>query len=284
MKTVTRVCVLVAIAVCAVHSRAAGQSASIEFVARTTPSSGVEEPVRGFPFYLLIKGFADIEKEADASVPKPDMQAFIDKLDSPLSSELKAWMKKREWVNLSGEEFTQKLTPDDILTVPEFRRAYLERNAGDQSTDFPKLKAKASDKTKNPEKFDKLSADYTQAIRHYIDQHPGSTAGMELSLTDINPGPKWNELTAKRGPEVRRRALEWAQSRYLVARTQTDLLGQGFLRGIAPGNYWISTLDVAAVTGDVRSRWDVPVTLRPGQTEYVTLSNVNSIHPAPLSP
>jgi len=42
--------------------RAGAQDGSIEFVARATPSSGVEEPVRGFPFYLLSKSFEEIRQ------------------------------------------------------------------------------------------------------------------------------------------------------------------------------------------------------------------------------
>jgi hypothetical protein len=75
-----------------------------------------------------------------------------------------------------------------------------------------------------------------------------------------------------------------AQSKYLVARTETDLQGQGFLRGIPAGTYWISTLDVAANVGDARPRWDASVTVRPGETKYLALSDANSMKPAPASP
>jgi len=261
----------------ALAPRCGAQSGSIEFIARATPSSGVEEPVRGFPFYLLSRSFDDIEKEADSSVPKPELNAFIDKLDSSYSPELKAWMKKNHTVSLIGEDFTKSLTSADILGVPEFRRAYMERNAGDQSSGFPQPKVKPDDRIRHPEKFDKLSADYIEAVRQYIDKHPDSVEGIDLSFNDMNPEPKWEEQLGKRRPEIRRRAIDLAQSKYLAARTQTDLQGQGFLRGLQPGAYWISTLDVAAVTGDTRSRWDVPVTVRPGHTEYVSLSNVNSL-------
>ena len=284
MKTGLCLAILVCLGTLALANRAPAQAGSIEFVARATPSSGVEEPVRGFPFYLLSKSFEDIEKEVDAADPKPDMNAFIDKLDSNFSSELKAWMKKNACVSLAGDDFIHKLNATNILGVPEFRKAYLERNASDQSSDFPKPKAKPSDQAKNPEKFEKLSAEYTEAIRRYIEMHPESVELVYLSLSDIDPGPKWNALLGKRPPEIRQRTLELAQSKYFVARTQTDLQGQGFLRGIAPGAYWISTLDVAAVVGDVRPLWDVPVTVRPGQTEYVALSNVNSVQPARSSP
>jgi hypothetical protein len=119
-----------------------------------------------------------------------------------------------------------------------------------------------------------------ETIRHYIEQHPQSVDGIDLNLAEIDPGPKWNALLGKRTPEIRRRALNLAQSKYLVARTESNLQGQGFLRDVPPGKYWISTLDVAVDVGDARPRWDVPVTVQPGQTEYVALSNVNSVQPS----
>jgi hypothetical protein len=262
----------------ALASRAAAQDASIEFVARATPSAGLEEPVRGFPFFLLSKSFAEIEKEAEAAYPKPDMDAFIAKLD--VSPELKAWMKKNDRVTLSGEDFTHKVHADDILGVPEFKTAYMERNAGDRSADFPKPpKFKASDQTKNAAKFDKLSADYIETIHHYIEQHPQSTDGLDLNLTEIDPSPRWNALLGARVAAIRRRTMDLAQSNYLIGRAETNLQGQGEMRGLAPGTYWISTLDVPATVGDARPRWDVPVVVRAGETKYVALSNSNSIRP-----
>jgi len=75
----------------AVVPRATAQDGSIEFVAHATPSGGLEEPVRGFPFYLLRKSFEEIGKEADADDPKPDLDQFIDKPDtSSYSPQLKA--------------------------------------------------------------------------------------------------------------------------------------------------------------------------------------------------
>lgn len=274
--------ILVFAAILAVASPATAQDGSIEFVARASPSGGLEEPVRGFPFYLLSRSFREIGEEAEAAEPKPDMDAFISKLD--LSPELKAWMKKNHWVTLAGEDFIHKLHTSDILGVPEFYAAYMDRNAGDQSVDFPKPKFKTSDKVKNPARYEKLSAEYTEAIRRFIEQHPQSTDGIDLNLTQIDPSPKWNDLLGKRAPEIHRHALDLAESKYLVARTETDLQGQGFLRGIPAGTYWLSTLDVAAGVGDARPRWDVPVTVRPGETTYVALSNVNSVRPSRTSP
>ena len=259
----------------ALAPHAAAQNGSIEFVAQATPSGGLQEPVRGFPFFLLSKSFAEIAKEAAETYPKPDMDAFIAKLD--VSPELKAWMKKNDWVVLSGEDFIHKLHTDDILTVPEFKKAYLDRNSGDQSADFPEPKFKASDEKKNPAKFKKLSDDYVEAIRHYIQAHPGSMNGIDLGLAEIDPSPKWNAILGTRSAAIHQRTLDLAQSNYLVARAETNLQGQGFVRDLVPGNYWLSTLDVPVIVGDARPRWDVAVSLRPGETKYVSLSNSNSV-------
>jgi hypothetical protein len=282
MKTSLGAGIFLFAALIAVEPCAAAQEGSIEFVARATPSGGLEEPVRGFPFYLLSKSFETISQEVDASIPQNDMDAFIDKLE--VSPELKAWMKKQHWITLSGEDFIHKLKVPDVMGVPEFYQAYMERNSGDQSAAFPKPKFKASDKVKDPAKYKRLSAEYIEAVRKFMEDNPQSIDGIDLGLTEIDPSPKWKALEAKRGPEIRRRALNLAQSKYLVARTETNLDGQGYLRGLPPGNYWLSTLDVAAEVGDVRPRWDVAVTLGPGQTQYVALSNVNAVQSSRLSP
>jgi hypothetical protein len=270
--------VLIAVAVSSLAERASAQTGAIAFTVRATPASGIDEPVRGFPFYLLTESYEQIHKEAAAVYPPPDMSVFIDKLD--VSKELKAWMKKNHWVQLSGEDFLKKLKPEDIVAVPEFYAAYLERSNGAISPDFPKAKYKPVDKTKNPEKYQKLLAEYHEAIEHYIEQNPQSKDGMDLNLIDTDPNAKWQELVAKRAPEIRQRAMELAQSKYFVARMETDLEGQGFIDRVPPGTYWLSTLDLHAEVGDVRPQWDVPVTVSAGQTAQVALSNVNAIQPA----
>jgi len=84
--------------------------------------------------------------------------------------------------------------------------------------------------------------------------------------------------------ELHRHTVELAESKYLVARTDTDLQGQGSLRGIAPGTYWLSTLDNNAQAGDARQRWDVQITVPPGKTTYVALSNINAVQPPHATP
>jgi Asp-tRNA(Asn)/Glu-tRNA(Gln) amidotransferase B subunit len=71
-------------------------------------------------------------------------------------------------------------------------------------------------------------------------------------------------------------APELAQLKFLAAKADTDLEGRASLSGLAPGEYWISTLNVDANAGDMRVRWDVPVKIESGKTARVELSNLNS--------
>jgi len=243
---------------------------AIEFTAHVIPSAGLSEPARGLPFYLLHKSFADIRKEADASEPKPDLDAFIDKLD--VTKELKAWMKRTRSVNLSGEEFVHRVKPDDIMSVPEFFDAYVALNAVDRSVGFPTPKFSGKD----PEK---KKLEYHEAVHKYLLTNPESVTGLDLQLTETDPSVKWAQLESQRLPAVHRRALELAESKYLAGRAQTDLDGAGSFRGVAPGEYWVSTLEIDATIGDIRLRWDAPVTVHAGETSRLELSNFNAVEP-----
>jgi hypothetical protein len=258
--------------------RAATQTGSVQFVARVTPSGGEDEPVRTLPFYLLSKSYADIEKEAEAASPVANQDKFIDALD--VSKELKAWMKTNHRVSLSGEDFTKMLKADDIMNVPEFFAAYTERMVGDHTAGFPTPKYKLEDRAKNPAKYDLQVTEYHDAIRAFVIADPGSKDGLDLSLEEVNPGHKWDMVKAKNAAELNRETADLARGKYLVARAETDMQGQGALRGIPPGNYWLGTLNIDAVAGDARERWDVPVTVRAGQPSYLTLTNINAVKPA----
>jgi hypothetical protein len=262
--------------------QASPQTGAIEFVAKATPSSGTDEPIRGMTFYLLSKSFDDIGKEAAVTYPLVQMDAFIDKLD--VSKELKSWMKKNHCVNLAGEDFIKKLKPDDVMDVTEFYKAYIERMSGDQSVAFPQPKYTAAEKKKNPAKYDEQFKQYHNAVRAFLVLNPKSTDGIDLALEEVNPGHQWNTINSNSMSELHRHTIELAQSKYLVARTDTDLQGQGSLRGIAPGTYWLSTLDILAQTGDARQRWDVRITVPAGKTSYVTLSNINAVQPPHATP
>src|ERR1700689_3990236 len=184
-------CLLIS-AILAVGPQAAAQNSTIEFVAKTTPSSGTDEPVRGITFYLLRQSFDDIGKEAAVTYPLVAMDAFIDKLD--VSKELKAWMKKNRCVNLAGEDFIKKLKPDDVMNTPEFHKAYVDRMSGDQGVAFPTPKYTPALKKKNPEKYDEEVKQYQAAIRAFLVLNPKSTDGIDLSLEEVNPGHQWDKI------------------------------------------------------------------------------------------
>jgi hypothetical protein len=254
---------------------AAAQTGTVQFVARVTPSGGEDEPVRTLPFYLLSKSYADIQKEAEAASPAPSLDKFIDSLE--VSKELKAWMKTNHRVSLAGEDFTKMLKADDIMNVPEFFSAYTERMVGDRTAGFPTPKYKLEDRAKDPAKYDRLVTQYHDAIRAFVIADPDSKDSLDLSLEEVNPGHKWDMLRAKSLSDLARETADLARGKYLVARVDTDMQGQGALRGIPAGNYWLGTLNIEAVAGDARERWDVPVTVRPGQPSYVTLTNINAV-------
>jgi len=258
--------------------RAAAQTGSVQFVARVTPSGGEDEPVRTLPFYLLSKSYADIQMEAEAASPVANQDKFIDALD--VSKELRAWMKKNHRVNLSGEDFSKMLKADDVMNVPEFFAAYTERMVGDHTAGFPTPKYKLEDRAKDPAKYNRLVTEYHDAIRAFIIADPDSKDGVDLGLEEVNPGHKWDMVKAKNLAELTRETADLARGKYLVARVETDMEGQGALRGVPPGNYWLGTLNIEAVVGDARERWDVPVTVRAGQPSYLTLTNINAVRPA----
>src|ERR1700689_992309 len=243
---------------------ALAQGCSVDFTAKVTPAAGISEPVRGLPFYLLNKSFTEILADADAAEPKPDLDAYVDKLR--VSKELKVWMKKNRSVSLSGEEFVRGLSADDVMNVPEFFSAYLDRNGSDSTIDFPKPKYREKDKEKDPARYEKQRQEYLDAIRKYLVANTESTAGLDLPLDPINPDPPWARVVGPRRPAIQRRALEMAQTHYMVAKAQSDLDGHARMDNVPPGNYWLGTLDIFPSVGDAHLRREVPGLPEPGLT------------------
>lgn len=281
MRMVTRFSVLILCLVAALAAGsvpAAAQTGAIEFAVRVRPASGVSEPARGIPFCLLSKSFQEIRREAESAAPPPDMDAFIDKLT--VSPELKAWMKRQHAVSLSATDFTKSLKPDDVMGVPEFFDSYMKLNRSNNGMGFPVSKAKEKDKIKNPEKYKKAKLEYLDAIKKYVIANPGSVDGIENELADVDPTHAWNELEKQRAADIHRHTLDAADGRYLVAQTETNLNGDAQLLNLPPGTYWLSTLDVTATVGDSYLKWDLPITVRDGQTARVELSNSNALESA----
>jgi len=257
----------------------AAQSAGrIEFTARVAPTGGRPEPVRQLTFFLLRRSLEDVRAEVLQDVPAPDLAKFIDGLGE--SPELKMWMKKHHTVELAGGDFTRSLTPDDIVDVPEFFNAYMSRNMGYKGVGFPNPKFKEKDRDSNPEKYAQEKEEYKTAIRKFIAAVPESVDGIDVDLTDLNPYPKWDTLVRRQRQMADSHTIERAEERYVAAQTDTDLDGHGTFAGVAPGSYWIGMLGAEAIAGDVRLRWDFPVTVRPNEATHIALSNINAVKPA----
>ena len=255
----------------------AQSAGSIEFTAQVAPTDGRPEPVRQLTFYVLRKSLDDIRQEALQLEPPPDLEKFIDGLT--VSPKLKAWMKKNHTVQLSGTDFTKSVTADDVVDIPEFYDAYMLRNSGYEGTGFPKPKFKLKDEASKPEKFNEAKAEYKKAVRKFVRDTPESVPGIEGDLIKFDSSIRWEQIMAEQRSRLDKRALELAQTRYLAAQTDTNLDGRGFFSGLTPGKYWIGMLGKQAVAGDVRLRWDFPVTVRSGEPTRVELSNLNAVKP-----
>jgi hypothetical protein len=252
----------------------AQQTGFLEISTRVSPSGGHPEPARGLTVYLLRKSYQAIQKEADAAEPLPKMDDFIAKEE--LSPQLKAWMIKHQMADLSGEAFPKAISPDDVLDIPEFKKAYMDRNAGDRTVNLPQPKARESDKVKHPEKYQQAVQDYLTAFKLFVAANPDTLSTMYVALDEKNPGHRWKKLLADRNARVHRHALELAQVQYLAGQTDTDLEGRGRIDRLVPGDYWLSTLDNEAIAGDAHISWDLPVRVSAGRST-ADLSNVNGI-------
>jgi hypothetical protein len=254
---------------------AQSNSGALELTARITPTAARPEPVRQFTFYLLIRSYSDVVKEVEEKDPIPPRGQFIDSLK--VSPELRAWLKSHDTLDLAEPDMDKLLTPEDILNVPEFLLAYQRSNSGGVTEGLPKPKFTDADKTDHPEKYEKQKQEYLNSLRKFIRSRPETVSGVELELDGVNPQHKWAALQNERRKRVQRVAPDVAQLKFLVAKGETDLEGHATISGLAPGDYWISTLNLDANAGDMRVRWDVPVKIERGKTTHIELSNLNSI-------
>ncbi len=245
----------------------------LEIVVRVTPASGRAEPARSLTVYLLTKGYRDIQHEAEEDTPRPDLNAFVDGLK--LSPDLRAWMKKNHTVAISGDEFRNRVTPDDLFRVPEFLDAYVNSNMSGLNQGFPEPKYSSEDRTANPQKYEANRKAYEVKLRKYLAQYPDSKEGMDTILAQIDPSTAWSTENAHWHERTHARALELVQRDYLAAKTDTDLEGRGAFEA-APGAYWLSTLDGEALSGELHLRWNVTVEVHPGTVSRIELTNLNA--------
>jgi hypothetical protein len=255
---------------------------AIEMTARVTPTGARPEPVRQFTFYVLTKSYADIIKEVEGQNALPTRDEFIDKLT--VSPELKKWLKAHEVIDLTLPDLDKVVTADDIMQVPEFFDAYERANSGGVTLGIPKPKYRDTDKTANPDKYQKQKDEFLSATRKFIETHPATVQGIELELTGVNPNVQWEKLHADYKKRIAQMAPDTAQIKYLAGKADTDLDGHAFVGGLVPGKYWVSTLGMDAASGDRRLLWDVAVTVQAGQTCQLNLSNVNATDARALQP
>jgi hypothetical protein len=255
-------------------TRAQNSTGALDITARITPTAARPEPVRAFTFYILTKSYADIAKEVEEGDVVPPRDEFIEGLK--VSKELKAWLKAHDILDLTMPELDKMLTPDDIIKTPEFLLAYQHSNSGGVTNGIPKPRYKEADKTDHPEKYEKDKQTYYTALKKFIQSNPSTVSGVELELDAVNPQRKWALIISNQKRRVQKLAPEVAQTKYLAAKVETDLEGHAFLRELAAGNYWISSLNLDANAGDARVRWDVPVTIQAGQAFRIELTNLNA--------
>ncbi|HXC88438.1 MAG TPA: hypothetical protein VNU23_11665 [Candidatus Cybelea sp.] len=266
---------ILAVLVCFAHPASAQTSpATLDITARITPTAARPEPVRQFMFYILTRSYADIAKEVEERDVVPPRDEFIEGLK--VSKELKTWLKAHETLDLTIPDLDKLLTPDDILHTPEFLMAYQLANGGGITSGMPKPKFKEADKTEHPEKYEKEKQAYAAALKKFIQANPSTISGMEVELDAVNPQRKWAVIASDQKRRVQKLAPEIAQTKYLAAKVETDLDGHAFIRQLAPGNYWVSSLNFDANVGDARVRWDVPVAIQPGQDFRIELTNLNA--------
>jgi hypothetical protein len=256
---------------------AQGSTGAIDITARITPTGARPEPVRQFQIYILTKSYAEIAKEVAGQDVLPTREEFIGKLK--LSPELIVWLKVHDIMDLTSPEMDKLVTPDDIIHVPEFFAAYQRSNSGGVTVGLPKPKYREADKESNPDRYQKAKDDYMAATKKFILSHPSTVSGIELELGAVSPKYAWDKIRIDQSHRVAQLTPDVAQTKYLAAKTETDLDGHASVTGLPPGEYWISTLGMDAASGDRRLSWNVPAAVEAGQTARVNLSNVNGEDP-----
>jgi len=229
--------------------------------------------VRQFTLYILTKSYGDIVKEVEGQDVLPTREEFIDNLKC--TPQLKKWLKAHDEMDLTMPDFDKLVTPIEIMEVPEFLAAYQRSNSGGVTKGMPIPRFREADREAHPEKYEKERQEYIKALKRFVETHPSTVTGMELELGGVNPKLQWDRLHADHKKKIAQLAPDIAQTKYLAAKADTDMDGRVTVSGLAPGTYWVSSLNMDAASGDRRLNWDVPAKVQAGQTTRVDLTNVN---------
>src|SRR5258708_21469483 len=172
MANMRRLSVLAALLCLSAASRMHAQAGTgaLEFTAKVTPSAAKPEPVRDFTFYVLTKSYDDIVRDLDAREGPPSREKFID--DLKISPELREWLHKHDVMDITLPGFDKLMTPEDVLHVPEFLLAYQRSNSGGVTNSIPKPKYRDTDKTENPDRYEKQKQEYLCTLKQINHAHP----------------------------------------------------------------------------------------------------------------
>jgi len=248
---------------------------ALDVTVHITPTGARPEPVRQFTLYFLTKSYADIVKEVEGNDVLPTREQFIDNLKC--TPQLKTWLKAHDVMDLTMPDFDKLVTPVEIMEVPEFLAAYQRSNSGGVTKGMPIPRFREADREANPERYEKQKEEYIKALKRFVETHPATITGMELELGGVNPKYQWDKLHADHKKRIAQLAPDIAQTKYLAAKADTDMDGRATVSGLAPGTYWVSSLNMDAASGDRRLNWDVAAKVQAAQTTRVDLSNLNGI-------
>jgi hypothetical protein len=208
----------------AVPAQTTPANGTLELTARITPTAARPEPVRQFTFYVLTKSYTEIMKEVEEKEGTVSRDAFIE--DLKISPELREWLKGHDIMDLTSLDLDKKISPDDVIHVPEFLLAYQRSNSGGVTSGMPQPKFAEADKKAHPEKYEKQRQDYLATLKKFIQSRPETVSGVELELEGVNPQRKWVAVQSERRRRVQRVAPDVAQIQYLAAKADTDLEGR----------------------------------------------------------
>jgi len=248
---------------------------TLDVTVHITPTGARPEPVRQFTLYILTKSYADIVKEVEAGDVLPTREEFIDNLKC--TPQLKKWLKAHDEMDLTMPDFDKLVTPIEIMEVPEFLAAYQRSNSGGVTNGMPIPRFREADREAHPEKYEKERQEYIKALKRFVETHPSTVTGMELELAGVNPKLQWDKLHSDHKKRIAQLAPDIAQTKYLAAKVDTDMDGRATVSGLAPGTYWVSSLNMDAASGDRRLNWDVAAKVQAAQATRLDLTNVNGI-------
>ena len=264
-------CVFLLARICAAQT----STGTLDVTVHIAPTGARPEPVRQFTLYILTKSYADIVKEVEGNDVLPTREEFIDNLKC--TPELKKWLKAHDVMDLTMPDFDKVVTPAEVMEVPEFLAAYQRWNSGGVTSGMPSPKFRETEREANPDKYEKLKQEYIKALRRFVETNPTTVTGMEVELGGVNPKYQWDKLHAAHKKKIAQLAPDIAQTKYLAAKADTDMDGRATISGLAPGSYWVSSLNMDAASGDRRLNWDVGAKVQAGQTTRLDLTNVNGV-------